>query len=342
MCLLLSTTMLCAQDIERRGRGTRDRPSVDVSPSMPQTPDIEADIRAGEAIYKKMEEIHNTQGPKAANQFMADLKKQEDAKLKGIQMLEYMRSVSTSEAERGEIGEAIKKGREMLKSEESQKSRVLQKLRGGGADGQSTPPSAEARSFITGAGSKMLRVPSEDAYLGETEVTQAQWITIMGKKTNVMETYINPSEILGENRPIVGVDRGDALDFCRRLTRLDQESGMLPEGYKYDLPTGSLWEYACRANSTEKLSDAEIDAIAWTSKNSGGESHSVASKSANAWGFYDMLGNVEEWVSQLHPDRENGAGFSATRGGCWYAGQGTSSYWQPDACGWRYPMTKTI
>lgn len=140
-------------------------------------------------------------------------------------------------------------------------------------------------------------------WIGKYEVTQAQWSAVMGG---------NPSRKKGENLPVDQVSSVEALDFCKKLTEQEQVAGRLPEGYVFTLPTEAQWEYACRAGSTtsfynggdlEKSGEDEginkkctaLDEIGWYSENAGKKSHPVGEKKPNAWGIYDMQGNVWEW-----------------------------------------------
>ena len=95
------------------------------------------------------------------------------------------------------------------------------------------------------------------------------------------------------------------MDFCDKLTEQERAAGRLPNGYKYTLPTEAQWEYACRAgtttalNSGKDLSDKkqcpEMDEVGWYKYNSDEATHPVGQKQPNAWGLYDMHGNVWEW-----------------------------------------------
>jgi formylglycine-generating enzyme required for sulfatase activity len=122
-------------------------------------------------------------------------------------------------------------------------------------------------------------------WLGKTEVTQAQWMAVMGS---------NPSIFKGENFPLETVSWDQAMEFCTRLTERETLAGRLPRGYIYTLPTEAQWEYACRAGTTGDFA-GNIDEIAWHTGNSGGTMHAVAQKRANAWGLHDMHGSVLEW-----------------------------------------------
>jgi formylglycine-generating enzyme required for sulfatase activity len=114
--------------------------------------------------------------------------------------------------------------------------------------------------------------------IGKYEVTQAQWQAIMGS---------NPSTVKGDNRPVETVSKNDAHDFLAQLNARN-------DGYKYRLPTEAEWEYAARSGTTG--TPGSLDEIAWYADNSGDETHPVGQKKPNAWGLYDMFGNVREWV----------------------------------------------
>jgi len=131
-------------------------------------------------------------------------------------------------------------------------------------------------------------------YLGQYEVTQAQWQAVMGK---------NPSSFKGDpNLPVESVSWEDVQEFIRRLNARES-------GGRYRLPTEAEWEYAARAGSTTAYSFGDRQRFgdyAWFLLNSGGTTHPVGQKLANAWGLYDMHGNVWEWVQDV-----NGAYASA-------------------------------
>lgn len=152
-----------------------------------------------------------------------------------------------------------------------------------------------------------------------TEVTQAQWKAVMGN---------NPSNFSGcDDCPVETVSWDDCQEFIKRLNGME---GTLA----YRLPTEAEWEYACRAGSTTNYyfgdSEASLGDYAWYDGNSGSRTHQVAQKQPNAWGLYDMAGNVWEWCSDWYnsnyyaksPNVDPvGLGLGASRvnrGGSWY------------------------
>jgi formylglycine-generating enzyme required for sulfatase activity/serine/threonine protein kinase len=136
-----------------------------------------------------------------------------------------------------------------------------------------------------------------------------------------------------DRNPVVGVSWNDAKEFARWLTERERAAGRLPEGYVYTLPSEAQWEYACRAGTTTRFnlgdSDSDLGRAGWFSGNSGNRTHAVGQKTPNAWGLYDMHGNVFEWTRSWfgnYPggsvvDYEGPASGSSRvrRGGSWYA-----------------------
>ena len=124
----------------------------------------------------------------------------------------------------------------------------------------------------------------------------------------------NPSYFKGLGHPVENVSWNDCQEFIKRVSALD--------GVPYRLPTEEEWEYACRAGSTGdwgKCKNAEegpLEVMGWYRDNSGAATHPVAQKEPNAWGLYDMHGNVWEWCADLYLP---GSTSRVNRGGSWYS-----------------------
>jgi formylglycine-generating enzyme required for sulfatase activity len=174
-------------------------------------------------------------------------------------------------------------------------------------------------------------------YRGRTEVTQKEWMEVMGN---------NPSNFRGDNLPVEMVSWNDAIEYCNRLSL---KEGLTP-AYRgsgnnitcdfnasgYRLPTEAEWEYAAKGGNKDYISyeysgSNSVDVVAWYNGNSGNTTHPVGTKRPNSLGLYDMNGNVWEWCwdwyggysggSQTDPAGPSGPTSSGTyrvlRGGSW-------------------------
>lgn len=180
-------------------------------------------------------------------------------------------------------------------------------------------------------------------WLGQTEVTQRQWQSVMGTAPWRGERFVNE----GANCPAVNVihsgNPDSAVTFCERLTARERAVGRLPADWVYRLPNEAEWEYACRAGTTTAYSfgddPVKLGHYAWFAGNSKVDlsrteswledpalyAHPVGSKLANGWGLSDMHGSVWEWCADgyngtlpggMDPQVTDGLD-RFFRGGCW-------------------------
>ncbi len=183
--------------------------------------------------------------------------------------------------------------------------------------------SASLRANQAGTPTEMIRIPGGRFQMGDQQEADAKphpvavSAFLMGKTLVTQEQYEkamgdNPSRWTGGSNPVEQVRWSDAVRFCNK--RSEQE-GLRPcydlktwkcdfdaDGYR--LPTEAEWEYACRAGAATAYffgdDAAKLGDFAWFDKNSGGHPRPVGQKQPNAWGLYDMCGNLWEWCNDFY------------------------------------------
>ncbi len=176
-------------------------------------------------------------------------------------------------------------------------------------------------------------------YIDVSEVTQEEYQKVMGE---------NPSKVKGKKNPVEQIRWSDAVRYCNERSRQD---GLDPaydlktwtcrfEANGYRLPTEAEWEYAARASTKTAYafgdSDAKLKQHGWSKAGSGGKPRPTMQRRPNAWGLYDMHGNVWEWCNDFYgvdyylksakedPKGPEKGEKKILRGGCWNS--------NPDAC----------
>lgn len=172
------------------------------------------------------------------------------------------------------------------------------------------------------------QVSVQEFHMASTETSQTQWESIMGKN---IEELRNDAGFKGDRPwgqgprvPVYYVTHDEATEFCRRLTDLETKNGTIPANSRYRLPTEAEWEYACRAGSEKSFSGEAWDIGEIATYNGAAES---GSKQANAFGLFDMQGNLWEWCQDVYapydpgsvrdPVASSGGESRVFRGGSW-------------------------
>ena len=180
--------------------------------------------------------------------------------------------------------------------------------------------SVKERSSVASILKSMIKLPGRDCWLSATEVTQGQWESVMG---------YNPSSHKGADLPVENVSRDDCDKFLKKLNATKEVQA---SQFEFRLPSYEEWVCAAGAGSPGNNfwikpgvagSWRRLD-MAWLQDNSSNQTHVVATKAPNAFGFYDMLGNVWEWTTGC-----DAAGREYARGGSfnYHSGIGTYRYW---------------
>jgi formylglycine-generating enzyme required for sulfatase activity len=189
---------------------------------------------------------------------------------------------------------------------------------------------------------------TKDFYMSQYEVTQKEFLAVLGNNPSYFTTkdYNGNSISPDLNRPVEQVSWHDATNYCGKLTSLERATGRLPAGWEYRLPTEAEWEYACRAGTSTAFhygdalrggmanfwSYLEYDASVGNINVSNptaflGHTTTVGSYAPNAFGLYDMHGNVWEWCLDWYDDYPKGSvsdprgpstgSYRVFRGGSW-------------------------
>ncbi|HXM35504.1 MAG TPA: formylglycine-generating enzyme family protein [Pyrinomonadaceae bacterium] len=182
-----------------------------------------------------------------------------------------------------------------LWSSDSRKAAQIKKNRIG-MEFVTVPAGSFAMGSATGRNNEkpVHRITITQGFLmGRYEVTAGEWKTVMNRE---------PNSFKGDLFPVQFVSWNEAQVFIRKLNQMN-------DGYSYRLPTEAEWEYACRAGTTGEYAD-DLNWIAWYDINSDFKVHKVGYKHPNAWGLYDMEGNLweycQDWYSEDYYSQSSG------------------------------------
>ncbi|MEK4498679.1 cytoplasmic protein [Bacillus anthracis] len=184
--------------------------------------------------------------------------------------------------------------------------------------------------------SLMVNIPKGEVVLRDDRIKKEWQVQIkpflLAKYVVTMEVYdaiINSTcnDYKNSNKPVVNISWHDAITFCNSLSKtagLTEFYSIQDDGKKvscnvhsngYRLPSEAEWQYACKAGAPG-YTYGELQKIAWYNENSNGQIQDVGKKEPNAWGLYDMLGNVWEWCYDLYDEKVYGS-YRIFRGGSW-------------------------
>ncbi|HFK1681173.1 TPA: formylglycine-generating enzyme family protein [Bacillus tropicus] len=184
--------------------------------------------------------------------------------------------------------------------------------------------------------SLMVNIPKGEVVLRDDRIKKEWQVQIkpflLAKYVVTIELYdgiINSTcnDYKNSNKPVVNISWHDAITFCNSLSKtagLTEFYSIQDDGKKvscnlhsngYRLPSEAEWQYACKAGAPG-YTYGELQKIAWYNENSNGQIHEVGKKEPNAWGLYDMLGNVWEWCYDLYDEKVYGS-YRIFRGGSW-------------------------
>ncbi|MED1510897.1 SUMF1/EgtB/PvdO family nonheme iron enzyme [Bacillus proteolyticus] len=190
--------------------------------------------------------------------------------------------------------------------------------------------------IIRSIDSYMVKIPAGEIVLRDDRIKKEWQVQmkpfLLAKYAVTMETYYaiansTANDYKDNHKPVVNISWNAAITFCNLLSKKAglKEYYSISDGGQtvscnldsngYRLPSEAEWQYACKAGTTGYIY-GELKEIAWYNENSDEHIHEVGKKEPNAWGLYDMLGNVWEWCYDLYDEKVYGS-YRIFRGGSW-------------------------